>query len=111
MKRTENEMMSNQSPETTNQPAFNRSKSSEYAAHIQEAMRHGELRSWEYPVAMTIMRALSQGLDEEAWKLEQKRSIEALTQKSPDEKTPHTESANRYEQMVLRFKDQHLWPW
>ncbi len=103
--------MSNQSPETANQAVSNRSKSSAYAAHLQEAMRHGELRSWEYPVAMTIHRALSQGLDEEAWKQEQQRSIETLTQKSPDEKTPHTEAANRYEQMITCFKDMHLWPW
>jgi hypothetical protein len=101
--------MSNQTPETTNQVASNRSKSSVYAAYIQEAMRHGELRSWEYPVAMTILRALSQGLDEAVWK--QERSIEALTQKSPDEKTPHTEASNRYEQIIMRFKDMHLWPW
>ncbi len=103
--------MSNQPPEIANQTASNRSKGSEYAAHIQEAMRHGELRSWEYPVAMTILRALSQGLDEEAWKQEQQRSIEALTQKSPDEKTPHTEASNRYEQIITCFKDMHLWPW
>ncbi len=103
--------MSNQSPETTNQAPFNRKKSSEYAAHVQEAMRHGELHSWQYPVAMTIHRALSQGLDEEAWKQEQQRSIESLVQKSPDAKAPHAEASNRYEQMVACFKDLHLWPW
>ena len=103
--------MSNQSPQTTDQTASYRRISSDYAAHVQEAMRHGELRSWEYPVAMTIMRALSQGLDEEAWKQEQQRSIETLSKKSPDEKTPHTEQANRYEQMITCFKDMHLWPW
>ncbi len=103
--------MSNQSPETTDQTASYRRISSDYAAHVQEAMRHGELRSWEYPVAMTLMRALSQGLDEEAWKQEQQRAIETLSKKSPDEKTPHTEEANRYDQMVARFKDMHLWPW
>jgi len=103
--------MSNQTPETANQVASNRGKSSTYAAYIQEAMRHGELRSWEYPVAMTIHRALMQGLDEEAWKQEQQRSIEALSQKSPDEKTPHTEASNRYEQLVACFKDMDLWPW
>jgi hypothetical protein len=103
--------MSNRSPETTNQTTSNRQKSSDYAAHMQEAMRHGELRSWEYPIAMTIHRALTQGLDEEAWKQEQQRSIETLTQKSPDEKTPHTEAPNRYEQVITRFKDLQLWPW
>jgi hypothetical protein len=60
---------------------------------------------------MTIHRALTQGLDEEAWKLEQQRSIESLTQKKPDEKTPHAEAANRYEQIIIRFKDMDLWPW
>ncbi len=103
--------MSDQLSETTNQTAFNRMRGSAYAAHMQEAMRYGELRSWEYPVAMTIMRALSQGLTEEMWRQEQQRPLQALTERSPDTNTPHADLSNRYEQLMACFKELVLWPW
>jgi hypothetical protein len=103
--------MSDQLSETTNQTAFNRMRGSTYATHMQEAMRYGELRSWEYPVAMTIMRAISQGLTEEMWRQEQQRSLQALTERTPDANTPHVDLPNRYEQLVACFKELVLWPW
>ncbi len=42
-----------------------------YSARIQEAMRYNRLRSPDYPIVMSIMRAVSQGLTEEKWKIEQ----------------------------------------
>jgi len=103
--------MSNQPSNITDQSAFHKTKGSDYAIHLQEAMRYGELRSWQYPVAMSIMRALSQGHTEEVWKQEQDRAMQKLIQHTPDANTPHTEAANQYEQMVACFKDLLLWPW
>ena len=82
-----------------------------YSARIQEAMRYDKLRPSDYHIAMTIMRAISQGLTEEKWENEQQSTVRVLTNQPPDEKTPHTDAANRYEQTIDCFKDLGLWPW
>ncbi|HYX48926.1 MAG TPA: hypothetical protein VE843_04250 [Ktedonobacteraceae bacterium] len=82
-----------------------------YSAHIQEAMRYDKLRPSDYHMAMTIMRAVSQGLTEEKWENEQQATIRVLTNQPPDEKAPHTDAASRYEQTIDCFKDLGLWPW
>jgi hypothetical protein len=82
-----------------------------YSAHIQEAMRYNRLRSLEYSVVMTILRAVSQGYSEERWKEEQQRTLKALTDQPSDKEAPHADAANRYEQIVSCLKDLALWPW
>ena len=82
-----------------------------YSAHIQEAMRYDKLRPSDYHIVMTIMSALSRGLTEEKWENEQQSTVNALTNQPPDEKRPHIDTANRYEQTIACFKDQGLWPW
>ena len=87
------------------------SDTAEYSAHIQEAMRYNKLGISEYHIAMTIMHAISRGLNEEKWKNEQQKVVSKLTNQPPDEKTPHADAANRYEQTIAYFKDLLLWPW
>jgi len=87
------------------------SDTAEYSAHIQEAMRYNKLRPSEYHIAMTIMHAISHGLNEEKWENEQQNTVNMLTNQAPDEKTPHADVANRYEQTIAHFKDLVLWPW
>jgi hypothetical protein len=82
-----------------------------YSAHIQEAMRYDKLRPSDYHIVMTIMHAVSQGLTEEKWENEQQSTVNVLTNQPPDEKTPHADAANRYEQTIACFKDLVLWPW
>ena len=87
------------------------SDTAEYSAHIQEAMRYNKLRTSEYHIAMTIMHAISHGLNKEMWENEQQSAVNKLTNQPPDEKTPHADVANRYEQTIANFKDLLLWPW
>ena len=82
-----------------------------YSARIQEAMRYDKLRPADYHIVMTIMSALSRGLTEEKWENEQQSTVNALTNQPPDEKRPHIDAANRYEQTIAGFKDLGLWPW
>ncbi len=82
-----------------------------YSARIQEAMRYDKLRPSDYHIAMTIMRAISQGLTKEEWENEQQRTVSVLTNQPPDEKTLHNDAANRYGQTIDCFKDLGLWPW
>jgi hypothetical protein len=82
-----------------------------YSAYVQEAMRYNKLRSSEYPLVMSILRAVLQGQTEEKWKEEQQRQLEALIHQSPDKTTFHADAANRYEQTVCCLKDLMLWPW
>lgn len=86
-------------------------RGSAYAAHIQEAMRYSKLHSQEYPIAMTILRAVTQGDTEEQWKQEQQRVLTVLSNRPADKNVPFADAANRYEQMVANFKDLNLWPW
>ena len=82
-----------------------------YSARIQEAMRYDKLRPSEYHIVMTIMRAVSQESNEDKWENEQQSTVSMLINQPPDEKKPHTDSANRYEQTIACFKDLGLWPW
>jgi hypothetical protein len=82
-----------------------------YSARIQEAMRYDRLRSSDYPLARSIMRAVSQGFTEEQWDTEQQITVRSLREKPVDRKLPHADAANRYEQTIAGLKDLALWPW
>ena len=82
-----------------------------YSACIQEAMRYDKLRSSDYPIAMSIMRAVSQGLTEEQWRAEQQNTVRALLNQPPDKERAHADAADRYEQMIAQLEDLVLWPW
>jgi len=82
-----------------------------YSARIQELMRYDKLSSAEYPLVMTILRAVREGHTEEKWQEEQKRSLKVLADKLPDKGIAHADAANRFEQAVCCLKDQALWPW
>jgi hypothetical protein len=104
--------MSKQPSQTDEQISSSRlSDTAAYSARIQEAMRYNKLRPSDYHIVMTIMRAVSQGLTEEKWENEQQSTVNVLTNQPPDEKTPHADAANRYEQTIACFKDLVLWPW
>lgn len=92
-------------------PSSRMSDTATYSAHIQEAMRYNKLRPSEYHIAMTIMHAISHGLNEEKWENEQQNSVNMLTKQPTDEKATHSDVANRYEQTIAHFKDLALWPW
>ena len=82
-----------------------------YSARIQEAMRYDKLRSPDYPIVMSIMRAVSQGLTEEKWKIEQQNTVRTLLNQPPDKERAHADAADRYEQTIARLEDLVLWPW
>jgi hypothetical protein len=82
-----------------------------YSARIQEAMRYDKLRSPDYPIVMSIMRAVSQGLTEEQWKTEQQNTVRALLNKPSDKEIAHSDAADRYEQTIAGLEDLVLWPW
>lgn len=88
-----------------------RSATEAYSAHIQEAMRYVKLRTSDYPLAMSIMRAVSQGFTEEQWEAEQQSAVRALREKPVDKKLAHADAASRYEQTIAGLKDLALWPW
>ena len=95
----------------THIPSGRMSDTAAYSACIQQAMRYDKLRSSDYPIVMTIMHAVSQGLTEEQWEKEQHRTVSILTKQLPDKKAPHADVANRYAQTIACFKDLLLWPW
>ncbi len=80
-----------------------------YSSRVQEAMRHNKLGSAEYPLAMSLMNAVLNGYTEEQWK-EQNRSLKALSERPTEKTIPHSDAANRYEQMVNNLKELMLWP-
>ena len=82
-----------------------------YSALIQEGMRDDTLCSSDYPLVMTILRAVDQGSTEERWQEEHQRPLKALANRPPHKGTAHADAANRYEQMVCCLKDLSLWPW
>ena len=82
-----------------------------YSARIQEVMRYDKLSSSDYPLVMTILRAVDQGSTEERWQEEQQRPLKALANRPPDKEIAHADAANRCEQMVCCLKDLSLWPW
>jgi|SRR6266567_9572801 hypothetical protein len=82
-----------------------------YSGHMQEAMRHNQLRSSDYPLVMTIMRAIAQGHTEEQWKEENQRSLKALIDQPTVTTEPHADTTDRYEQITSTLKDINLWPW
>ena len=82
-----------------------------YSARIQEAMRYDKLRSSDYHLVMSIMRAVSQGFTEEKWETEQQNIVRALREKPADNKLAHADAASRYEQTIAGLKDLALWPW
>jgi len=89
----------------------NMGSASAYSAHIQAAMRYDRLCSSEYPLVITILHALLQGYTHERWQEEQRRSLQALQQRSPDPHAAHADAENRYEQTVRCLQDLQLWPW
>jgi hypothetical protein len=104
--------MSKQFSETNEQTPTRRIGSADaYSARIQEAMRYNKLRSSEYPLVMTILRAVKQGFTEERWQEEQKSLLKTLANQPTDKGTAHSDASNRYEQAVLSLKDLTLWPW
>lgn len=82
-----------------------------YSARMQEAMRYDKLRSADYSIVMSIMRAVSFGLTEAAWEAEQRSTVRALQERPADKQFVHADTANQYEQTVARLKDLALWPW
>lgn len=104
--------MSEQSSEANEHiPLGRMSDTAAYSAHIQEAMRYDKLATSDYPIVLTIMRAVSQGCTEEKWKEEQLSTVNILTNQPPDKTSLHADAANRYEQTIACFKDLVLWPW
>jgi hypothetical protein len=104
-------MSNHPSAANTQIPLGTMSDTAAYSARIQEAMRYDKLRSSDYPIVMTIMHAVSQGLTEEQWEKEQQRTVSILTKQLPDKKAPCADVANRYVQTIACFKDLLLWPW
>ena len=82
-----------------------------YSARIQEVMTYNKLRSSDYPLVMTILRAVAQGYTQERWQEEQQRALKTLANQPPDKGRAHADVVNRYEQAVLILKDLTLWPW
>ena len=82
-----------------------------YSARIQEAMRYDKLRSSDYPLVMSIMHAVSQGLTEEQWKTEQQNIVRAPLENPADRQIVHADAASRYEQTIAGIKELALWPW
>lgn len=74
-------------------------------------MRYNKLRSADYPIAMAILNALTQGHTLEQWEEAQQRTVKKLTSQHPDTNRPHADAANRYEQTVRGLQDMTLWPW
>jgi len=104
--------MSEQFSETDKQsPRLKVGDAAVYSGHMQEAMRHNRLRSSDYHLVMTIMRAITQGHTEEQWKEENQRALKALIDRPADQTEPHGDATNRYEQTVNMLKDLNLWPW
>lgn len=104
--------MSKQFSETNEQTPTRRNGSAvAYSARIQEAMRYNKLRSSEYPLVMTILRAVTQGYTEERWQEEQQSLLKILANQPTDKGIAHSDANNRYEQVVLSLKDLTLWPW
>lgn len=104
--------MSAQFSETNEQTPHRRiGDASVYSARVQEAMRYDKLSSSDYALVMTLLTVVSQGYPEEKWKTEQQRTLKVLTEQPPDKSVPHTDAANRYEQVVRRLQDLMLWPW
>jgi hypothetical protein len=86
-------------------------EASAYSARIQEAMRYVKLRSSDYPLVMSIMRAVSLGFTEEQWETEQQKIVRALREQPADQQSAHADTTNRYEQTIAVIKDLALWPW
>ena len=104
--------MSKQFFETNEQTTTRRLGSADaYSARIQEVMRYNKLRSSEYPLVMTILRAVTQGYSEERWQEEQQSLLKTLANQPTDKGIAHSDANNRYEQAVLSLKDLTLWPW
>ena len=104
--------MNKQFSETNEQPSpLRMGNASVYSAHLQEAMRYDKLPSADYALVMTLLNAVLHGYTEERWEEEQQRTVKALTNQPPDQKTSHADAANRYEQTIARLKDLTLWPW
>jgi hypothetical protein len=82
-----------------------------YSARLQEAMRYDRLRSSDYPLVMSIMRAVSQGFTEERWEAEKQSNVRALQKNPTDKQLPHADAASRFEQTIAGLKDLALWPW
>jgi len=82
-----------------------------YSARIQEVMRYNKLPSADYPLVMTLLRAVTHGYTEERWKEEQQRKIQLLLDRPSEKEIAHADAANLYEQTVLSLKDLALWPW
>jgi type I site-specific restriction endonuclease len=83
----------------------------EYSASIQEAMRHNRLRSSDYPLVMSILRAITQGHSEEQWKKENQRALKTLINQPTEQTEPHADATDRYEQTASILKEINLWPW
>jgi hypothetical protein len=92
-------------------PLGRMSDTAAYSARIQEAMRYDKLGSSNYPIVLTIMRAVSQGCTEEKLKVEQHSTVNVLTNQPPDKTTLHADAANQDEQTMACFKYLALWPW
>ena len=104
--------MSKRSTEENEQmPSGRMTATAAYSARIQEAMRYDKLRSSDYPLVMSIMRAVSQGFTEEKWKTEQQSTVSALLNQPPDKGIAHADAVDRYEQTIAWLADLVLWPW
>jgi len=97
----------------TNEHAPSRSLDSAvtYSARIQDVMRYNKLYSSDYPLVMTILRAVTQGHTEERWKEEQQRTLKTLAAQPPDKGRAHADAVNHYEQIICGLQDLMLWPW
>ena len=84
---------------------------SAYSARLQEVMRSNRLPSSDYPFAMAILRAISQGDTEEKWKeaLQPRQNISRYP--SPEKESSSADTDDDYAQLVLRLKGLTLWPW
>ncbi|GAC1675767.1 MAG: hypothetical protein NVS9B9_30730 [Ktedonobacteraceae bacterium] len=82
-----------------------------YSARIQDVMRYNKLYSSDYPLVMTILRAVAQGHTEERWQEEQQRTLKILAAQPPYQGRAHADAANRYDQIIHGLQDLMLWPW
>jgi hypothetical protein len=82
-----------------------------YSSRMLEVMRYNRLRSSDYHLVMTILRAITHGQTEEQWKEENQRTLKALLDQPANKTEPHADANNRFEQAVTILKDLNLWPW
>lgn len=100
-------MDENISPLFKQSPAGRIGDAATYLARLNEA----DIPRSAYGLGLTIAQALIQGLTQLQWEQEQRGTVAALANQSPDPTASFATVANRYEQTIAHFKELGLWPW